>query len=120
MELNPKNCKKDTKKKNLLATYSNNPVESSSNVDDNIANTSMQEEVNLSSFHHIEEKEMRKIFHINIQVKKRKVDALYDFCSHPNLIEFDLFKNIGVEFHDHPSPYPLGWVDKDAYIKVME
>jgi hypothetical protein len=57
-ELNPKNCKKDGKKKNLLATYSSNQVESSSDVDENIVCTSVQKEVNLSILHHQEEKEM--------------------------------------------------------------
>jgi hypothetical protein len=28
--------------------------------------------------------------------------------------------NIGLEVHEHPSPYPLVWVNKDAYIKVMK
>jgi hypothetical protein len=34
---------------------------------------SMQKEVNLSSLHHKEEKEMTKLFYIKIQVKKTKV-----------------------------------------------
>jgi hypothetical protein len=34
--MNPKNHKEDIKKKNLLATYSTNQVESISNVDENI------------------------------------------------------------------------------------
>jgi hypothetical protein len=25
-----------------------------------------------------------------------------------------------LEIHDHPSPYPFGWVHKDAYIKVTK
>jgi hypothetical protein len=33
----------------------------------------------LSSLHPKEEKEMTKLFHIKIQVKKTKVDALFDF-----------------------------------------
>jgi hypothetical protein len=40
---------------------------------------SMQKEVNLSSLHHKEEKEMKKLFHIKIQVKNTKVYALFDF-----------------------------------------
>jgi hypothetical protein len=47
-------------------------------VDENIVCTSMQKEVNLSILHHQEEKEMTKLFHIKIQVKKTKIDALFD------------------------------------------
>jgi hypothetical protein len=32
----------------------------------------------MSSLHHREEKELKKLFHINIQVKKTKVNALFD------------------------------------------
>jgi hypothetical protein len=42
----------DAKKKIILATYSSNQVERSSNVDENIIYTSEQKEVNLSSLHH--------------------------------------------------------------------
>jgi hypothetical protein len=65
-KLNSKNCKKDVKKKNLLATDLSNHVERSSNVDEKIVCTSVQKEVNLSSLHPQEEKEMTKLFHIKI------------------------------------------------------
>jgi hypothetical protein len=45
---------------------SRNQVENSSNVDDNIVCTSMLKEVNMSSLHLQEEKDMTKVFHINI------------------------------------------------------
>jgi hypothetical protein len=64
--MKPKNCKKDAKKKKLQATNSSNQVKSNSDVDENIVCTSMQKEVNMSSLHHQEEKEMTKIFHIKI------------------------------------------------------
>jgi hypothetical protein len=76
--LNPKNHKKDAKKKNLLGKDSGNQVERNLDVDENIVCTSVQKEVNLSSLHHKEEKEMKKLFHIKIQVKRTKVDALFD------------------------------------------
>jgi hypothetical protein len=79
--MNPKNHKKDGKKKNLLATYLSNQVESRYDVDDNIVCTSMQKDVNLSSLHHQEEKEMSNIFHIKIQVKKTKIYAMFDSSS---------------------------------------
>jgi hypothetical protein len=74
----------------------------------------MQKEVNLNSLHPKEENEMTKLFHIKIQVKKTKVDALFDSGSRANLIEKDLVNKIGLEFHDHPHPYSLGWVNKDV------
>jgi hypothetical protein len=77
----PKKCKKDAKKKNLLATDSRNQVESSPNVDENIAYSSVQKEVNFSSLHQKEEKDMKKLFHITIHIKSTKVDALLDFGS---------------------------------------
>jgi len=70
--------------------------------------------------HHKEEKEMTKFFHINIHVKTTKVDALFNSSSHANLIVDDLVSKLGLEVHDHPSPYPLGWVNKDANIKVIK
>jgi hypothetical protein len=84
--LNPKNHKKDAKKKNLLAMDSSNLVESSSKVDEKILCTTVQKEVNPSSLHHKEKKEMTKLFHIKIHVKKTKVDALFDSGSQANLI----------------------------------
>jgi uncharacterized protein YydD (DUF2326 family) len=89
-------------------------------VDENIVYTTMQKEVNLSSLHHKEEKEMTKLFHIKIQVKKTKVDALFDFGSQANLIVEDLVNKLGLEVHDHPNPYPLGWVNKDVELKVTK
>jgi hypothetical protein len=89
-------------------------------VDENIFNTSMQKEVNLSSLHHHEEKEMTKLFHIKIHVKKTKIDVLFNFGSQSNLIETDLVSKPRLEVHDHPSPYLLGWVNKDAEIKVTK
>jgi hypothetical protein len=68
----------------------------------------------LSSLHHKEEKDMKKIFHIKIQIKKTKVDVLFDSWSHANIIAVDLVINLGLEVHEHPIPYPLGWVKKDA------
>jgi hypothetical protein len=32
----------------------------------------------------------------------------------------DLFSKLGSKFYDRPNPYPLGWVNKDADIKVMK
>jgi hypothetical protein len=32
----------------------------------------------------------------------------------------DLVNKIGLEVHNHPSPYPLGWENKDEKIKVIK
>ena len=76
--------------------------------------------MNLSSLDHQEEKEMTKLFHIKIQVKKTKISSLFDSSSQVNIIATDLVNKLGLEVHDHPSPYPLGWVNKDAKIKVTK
>jgi len=112
--MNLKNHKKDAKKTNLLAIDSSNQIESSSDVDDNIVGTLVQQEVNLSCIHHQEEKEMTKLFHIKIQVNNTKIDALLDFGSHANLTTTNLVNKFGLEVLDHRSSYPLGWVNKDA------
>ena len=31
-----------------------------------------------------------------------------------------MFNKIRTKIHDHPSPYPLGWVKKDVDIRVMK
>jgi hypothetical protein len=76
LELNLKNCQKDAKKKNLLAMDLSNQVDSSFDVDETIVCTTIHKEVNLSSVHHQEEKEMTKLFHIKIKFKKTKIDDL--------------------------------------------
>ena len=37
-----------------------------------------------------------------------------------NLIGAELVNKLGLEVRDHPSPYPLGWVNKDAELKVTK
>jgi hypothetical protein len=63
---------------------------------------------------------MRNLFHIKIQVKKTKIDSMFNSNSQDNLIEMNLVNKLGLEVHDHPNPYPLGWVKKDAMIKVTK
>jgi hypothetical protein len=85
-------------------------------VDENIFCTFIQKEMNLSILDHQEEKEMAKLFHIKIQVKKTKIDVMFDFGSHANLIVVGMVNNIGFEVHDLPSLYPLGWINKGTKI----
>ena len=63
---------------------------------------------------------MTKIFHIKIQVKKTKTDALFESRLQENLITTELVKKLVLEVRDHPNPYPLGWVNKDAKLKVTK
>lgn len=74
----------------------------------------------MHSLHHEEEKEMAKLFHINIQVKKRMVDSLLNFVSQYNLIVVDLISKIGLKVHDHPNPYPLGCVNNNVETMVTK
>jgi hypothetical protein len=89
-------------------------------VDENIVCTYVQNKVNSSILRHQEEKEMTNLFHIKIQVKKTKIDALFESGSLDNLIATNMFSKIGLEVHDHPSPYPLVWINKDVEIKVTK
>ena len=77
-ELNLKNKKNDKKKKNPMAMDSSNQVERNSDIDEKIICTSMQKGVNLSNLQQQEENKMTKLLHIKIQVKKTKIDALFD------------------------------------------
>ena len=63
---------------------------------------------------------MTKLFHIKIQIKNTKLGALFNTGSQANLIAFDLVNNTGLEDHDHPCTYPLGWVNKDIELKVSK
>jgi hypothetical protein len=54
----------------------------------------MWKEVNPSSFHPWEENDMTKLFHIKIQVKKTKVDAIFIFGLQANLIVEDLVSKL--------------------------
>jgi hypothetical protein len=99
---------------------SRNLVESNSGEDENFVYNTKQKEVKLSSHHHKVKKEMTKLLCIKIQVKKTKVDALFDSASHDNIVVEELVSKLGLEVHDHPNPYPLGWVNKYVDIEVTQ
>jgi hypothetical protein len=63
---------------------------------------------------------MTKFFLIKNQVNKTKTDSLFDSGSCANIIVVDIVRKIGLEVHNHPIPYPLGWVNKDVKIKVTK
>ena len=66
LEMNPKNYKKDVKKKNLLTMDVGNQVKSNKDVGEKIIYTTVWKEVNMSSINHKDEKEMTKLLHIKI------------------------------------------------------
>jgi hypothetical protein len=75
----------------------------------------------VSSFHQWEEfKEITKIFHIKIHGKKTNIDTLFESGLQNNIIATDLVINIVLEVHNDYNPYPLGWVNKHAKIKVTK
>ena len=63
---------------------------------------------------------MAKLLKVKIQVKKMKIDVIFDSGSQAILIAADLVKKLGLEVRDHPNPYPLGWVHKDVELKVTK
>lgn len=63
---------------------------------------------------------MTKLFHIKTQVKKTTFNAMFDSRSEVNLITTNMVKKSGLEFCDHPNPYPLGWVNNDAKLEVTK
>lgn len=60
--------------------------ERNSYVDYKISSIVIQREVDMSSLEDKEEIEMIKQFHIKVQVKKKKVDALFDTSLQTNLV----------------------------------
>jgi len=48
------------------------------------------------------------------------VGVLFDYDSQANLIATDQVKNHGLEFHHHPNPYLLVFVNKCVDIKVTK
>ena len=51
---------------------------------------------NLCSLHPKADKEMTKLFHVKIHIKKNKVDALFNFGSQENLIVENLVSKLGL------------------------
>jgi hypothetical protein len=87
LEMIPKNHKKGTKKKNLLLD-SSNQIKSILNVDEKIVYALMQEEVNLSSLHHKEEKEMTNLFQV-----------IRDYPASTTMIELHSFSSLTNFYH---------------------
>ena len=68
----------------------------------------------MSSIHHHKKKEMTKLFHNKIQVKKTKIHAMFNLDLQVNIMVEFLGNKLRMDVCDHPSPYPLSWVNKDT------
>jgi len=66
-----------TKKKALLELVTGNHIEINYDLDGKIAFKSTHKEVILITFSLEEERETSKLFHVNIQLKKIKVDCIF-------------------------------------------
>ncbi|OMO98339.1 hypothetical protein CCACVL1_04249, partial [Corchorus capsularis] len=60
------------------------------------------------------------LFWVYVQIQMSKVVALYDSASQRNIISHQLVKQLNLKSTPHPEPYPLGWLNKDAELQVME
>jgi hypothetical protein len=74
----------------------------------------------MSRLYHKQGKNVTKLFHIKIKIKNTKVDATFGSSSQDNLIPNNLMAKLGLEFHDNPLPYKLGWVNKYVDIRVTK
>jgi hypothetical protein len=70
----------------LLVVNGDQRVESNSNIEGTVTCTSIQREVALSRINPNEEIEITELFHIKIQLKKKKTDCLFDPKPQSNLI----------------------------------
>ena len=61
-----------------------------------------------------------KLFHIRVTWKHTKIDTLFDTGSQENLSYESLVKQLGLKTHNHPKPYPLGWLKEQSQIHVTK
>jgi len=99
--------RKRYEEENIMAIDSSNQVERNSNMDENILFTLVKNVVNCIAFRN-RKSENTIPFHLKILVKKKNIDALFNSGSQTNIITTDLVNKLGLEFHDHLIPYPLG------------
>ncbi|KAH9291608.1 hypothetical protein KI387_043202, partial [Taxus chinensis] len=119
-ELHPFKNKK--KKKKSMPSLQGEPiyVESNEEGDEQLCCTGLQKKVCLGNDDAQNKGEPSKLFHIKVQIKMVKVDALFYSCSQVNLIGKELVDRLGLEMYDHPNPYALGWVKKGVEIRVSK
>lgn len=66
-----------------------------------------------------EEDPREQLFVVKLQVKTTLVDAIVDPGSQKNLISEALVQKLGLKTVRHPKPYPLGWIQREAGLSVV-
>ena len=61
-----------------------------------------------------------RLFTVKMQVKTTLVDAVIDSGNQKNLISRAVVKSLGLTTSKHPSPYPLGWIQKEGSLEIVE
>ena len=61
-----------------------------------------------------------ELFYIRVTSKHTKIDTLFNTGSQENLISESLVKQLGLKTHNHPNPYPLGWLKEQIQIHVTK
>eukprot|EP00253_Pinus_taeda_P033506 PITA_33506 len=122
-ELRPK--KSEGKKKKIVAAIQKD-LGSNSGDETIIAATGIkgkkfEESTSNSAQFVIDEEHERKIhelFHIRVVSKNQKIDTFFDSGSQVNLISEAVVKKLGLATTPHKKPYPLGWLNDKAQLKV--
>ncbi|XP_020262299.1 uncharacterized protein LOC109838254 [Asparagus officinalis] len=60
-----------------------------------------------------------QLFVLKLQVKTSLIDIIVDLGSQKNLISETLVRKLGLKTVKHPKPYPLGWIQKEAGLSVI-
>ena len=61
-----------------------------------------------------------RLFTVKMQIKTTLVDAVIDSGSQKNLISQSLVNSLGLTTSKHPSPYPLGWIQKEGGLDIVQ
>ncbi|GJR36292.1 uncharacterized protein Tco_1211976 [Tanacetum coccineum] len=122
IELFPKKWIKDDRggRRTTATTHVNDVVELESvqEADKSLFLTTKQKEKASNMKGKPDEKE--ELFTLNIQVKQEVIEAIVDTGSQKNLISASLVQKLGLTTTPHPSPYSLGWIQKDMDTQVNQ
>ena len=61
-----------------------------------------------------------RLFQVKMQIKTTLVDAVIDSGSQKNLISQSLVKSLGLTTSKHSCPYPLGWIQKEGGLDIVQ
>jgi len=76
--------------------------------------SSLKSNVSSSNINPPHEDKRVELFHTRITAKHTKIDTMLDSASQSNLIYEHIVNQLGSETHNHPRPYPLGWINKST------